>query len=212
MEIERVTVNFNRPIPVFPLPACVLLPHAAVPLHIFEDRYRAMVHGALDGPGLIAMAVYDQDARDGHSLRPVVCVGYLVQHDRLDDGRYHILLHGICRARIVEEHDVHAEGYRMATLSPFGLDQTHTDDEPAPLIEVRERVRTLLKDPQLRKLGPVTQIDAWLEPTLPTSALIDLVTLAVSPDPESRYACLAEEEPRRRGEALTGILLGKKVE
>ncbi|MEE9404505.1 MAG: LON peptidase substrate-binding domain-containing protein [Algisphaera sp.] len=212
MDLQRITVNFNRPIPLFPLPACVLLPHATVPLHVFEERYRAMVRHALDASGLIAMAVYDTQAHDGHSLRPIVCMGYLIQHERLDDGRYHILLHGICRATLVEEQDVHPDGYRMAMLSPFAVDEIVPDDESQALTNVRERIRELLKDPALSKLGPVTEVDGWLEDRLPTAALIDLVTLAVSPDPESRYACLAEEDPRRRGESLTGILLGKKVE
>ena len=210
MQTDRVTVNFGRPIPVFPLPACVLLPHAAVPLHIFEPRYRAMVRQALDSSGLIAMAVYDPDADEPNTLRPVVCVGYVVQHERLDDGRYHILLHGVCRARVLEELDRHEDGYRLARLEPFALPKGDRDDEPVELDDVRDRIRELLTDPGLRKLGPVTEVDRWLEEDLPTPALIDLVTLAVSPDPESRYACLAEADPRRRGESLTGILLGKK--
>ena len=212
MDTERVTVNFNRPIPLFPLPACVLLPHVAVPLHVFEERYRAMTRHALDAAGLIAMAVYDTDLHDGHSLRPVVCVGYLVQHERLDDGRYHVLLHGVCRATIVEEQAVHPDGYRMATLTPFALNTVDPEDETVQLVAIRERIQELLRDPKLRKLGPVSQVDGWLQDDLPTPALIDMVTLAVSPDPEARYACLSEADPRRRGESLTGILLGKKAE
>ena len=29
-------------LPIFPLPGAVLLPHALVPLHIFEPRYRKL--------------------------------------------------------------------------------------------------------------------------------------------------------------------------
>ena len=40
---EVISVNFSKPMPLFPLPEVVLLPHAIQPLHIFEPRYRLMV-------------------------------------------------------------------------------------------------------------------------------------------------------------------------
>ena len=58
---HTLTIDFNKPIALFPLPGCVLLPHNATPLHIFEPRYRAMTSDALDTTGLIAMA----------SMRPI---------------------------------------------------------------------------------------------------------------------------------------------
>ena len=43
-------------IPVFPLPAALLLPRAEMPLNIFEPRYLAMIDDALrDGHRLIGM-------------------------------------------------------------------------------------------------------------------------------------------------------------
>jgi len=35
------------PVPVFPLPGVVLFPHAELPLHIFELRYRTLVRDAI---------------------------------------------------------------------------------------------------------------------------------------------------------------------
>ena len=43
--------------PLFPLPNVVLFPRAVLPLHIFEDRYKAMITDALRGNRLIAMAL-----------------------------------------------------------------------------------------------------------------------------------------------------------
>src|SRR4051794_10430992 len=42
-------------VPLFPLPGAILFPRSQLPLHIFEPRYREMVHDAIDGPGRIAM-------------------------------------------------------------------------------------------------------------------------------------------------------------
>ena len=40
---------------MFPLPGAILLPRAQLPLHIFEDRYRAMARHALAGDRRIGM-------------------------------------------------------------------------------------------------------------------------------------------------------------
>ena len=47
-----------RSLPLFPLPGVVLLPETLLPLHIFEDRYRAMVSDALQGDRTIGMAMW----------------------------------------------------------------------------------------------------------------------------------------------------------
>src|SRR5258706_13477138 len=52
-------------IPLFPLPNVVLFPGMALPLHIFEPRYRAMVRDALRGPRLIGMVLLRGDWRGG---------------------------------------------------------------------------------------------------------------------------------------------------
>src|ERR1051325_8329873 len=44
-------------VPLFPLPNVVLFPRAVLPLHIFEDRYKAMTADVLAGNRLIAMSL-----------------------------------------------------------------------------------------------------------------------------------------------------------
>ena len=44
-------------VPLFPLPNVVLFPRAVLPLHIFEERYKAMTADALRGDRQIAMAL-----------------------------------------------------------------------------------------------------------------------------------------------------------
>jgi Lon protease-like protein len=50
-------------VPIFPLAGALLFPRAQLPLHIFEQRYRAMVRDALAGDRLIAM-VQPKDGRE----------------------------------------------------------------------------------------------------------------------------------------------------
>ena len=54
-EIDAELNDFSGLAPIFPLPSVVLFPHALLPLHIFESRYRQMTADALDGERLIAM-------------------------------------------------------------------------------------------------------------------------------------------------------------
>lgn len=135
-EPQSIQVNFGKPMPIFPLNQVTLLPQQVLPLNIFEPRYRQMVEHALDGAGQIAMAVFDTEAwrEDYHArppVKPAVCIGQIVQHEKLDDGRYNLLLQGVCRARIVGE-DAPSGGrlYRTATLEPVGLDD---ENDPTAL-------------------------------------------------------------------------------
>ncbi len=196
---QMLSINFAQPVPLFPLPTCVLLPHATVPLHIFEPRYRAMVNDAVDGRGLIAMATFEgadwkRDYEGRPALRPHVCVGYMVRHDRLPDGRFNILLQGICRARIVSE--TRSDPYRAAVLEPT---------EPRDVLEIdlaepRQKIGDLLADPLLAQLASVSAISRWCTQDLPTAALIDLAAMALCEDVERRYALLAESDPQRRAQ------------
>ena len=112
---ERVQAALQA-LPVFPLPATVLLPHALLPLHVFEPRYRAMVADALHGGRVIAVAVLLPGWEAGYAgappVHPVVGVGVVAREERLPDGRYNILLRGAGRARIAEELPLAAGGYR----------------------------------------------------------------------------------------------------
>lgn len=94
---STVSVNFAKPIPLFPLDGVLLMPHQVIPLHIFEPRYQQMVEHALDGPGLIAMASFKGqrwrlEYHGRPPIMPAVCVGHIVQHERTPDGRFNLLL------------------------------------------------------------------------------------------------------------------------
>lgn len=202
---ESVTINFNQPIPLFPLAGCALLPHATVPLHVFEPRYREMVREALEDNGLIAMATFEGDdwKTDYEGKPPIkqhVCVGYIIRHERLFDGRYTILLQGVCRAKIRRElpHDP----YRVALLEPTETDAPMEID----LDGHRQRIERLLRDPMLGQLASVSAIRNWMSQDVPTIALIDLSILALANNPGDRYAMLEQNDPERRADWLEHYL------
>lgn len=203
---QTLTIDFNKPIRLFPLAKCILLPHASVPLHIFEMRYRAMTRDALDSDGLIAMATFDGDAfmhdyEGTPPIRPHVCVGYITHHERLYDGRYNMLLQGVARARVEEELDLHEDGYRRAMLRPTEQSVMEIDLESQ-----REHLEALLNDKYLQQLGSIQNVGNWLSPDLPTPTVVDLAWHAASRDDEQRYDVLAEPDVFKRSEKLEHYL------
>lgn len=200
-------IDYDEPIPVFPLGQLVLLPHATVPLHVFEPRYRAMTRDALGGSRLIAMGVFEgvawAEAYQGNPpIKPCVCVGRIVEHQALPDGRYNLLLQGRARARVVEELPPAVGDYRSAMLEPI---------EPDPAMEIdltthRRRLVELVRDPQLSALASMGQVKQWLERDLPTAALVDAMALVLCRESGERYAMLAEPDAHRRAEALIATL------
>ncbi len=202
-DAPTIRVNFARPMPVFPLDGVVLFPHAVVPLHIFEPRYRQMVSDALDESGQIALAVFEGDRwrEEYHArppIKPCVCVGHVAQHERLPDGRYNILVQGVCRARIVEEIPPDDDClYRQAMLAPMGVG----DETPEP--GSRERLRELLLlpplarfvDPQGHSLAQgLADLLLREEQDVPTSVVADLVAHLMVKEPRLRYGVLAEPD------------------
>lgn len=101
--------DFPTRFPIFPLPNVVLFPGTYLPLHIFEPRYRAMTEAALSGDEVIGMVLIRPDEDPMQARAPafaVGCAGRIVESRRLDDGRFHLLLHGERRFRVVRELDL----------------------------------------------------------------------------------------------------------
>ena len=203
-EEATVRVNFGRPMPLFPLNSVVLLPHGVVPLHIFEPRYREMINDALDGTGQIAVGVFEGDRwkQEYHGrppLRPAVCVAQIIQHPRFPDGRYNVALQGICRARIVHEMPPSEERlYREAMLEPVGL----TESDESDLGPARETLAEMLGRSPLTDLrDAITVREHLADANIPTSVLLDLISLSFVTEPAARYNLLAQ--PEAEGRAAT---------
>jgi Lon protease-like protein len=124
----------SRParVPLFPLAGAILFPRAQLPLHVFEERYRAMVEDALAGSGRIAMIQPLEGDAERPDLYQVGCVGELVGVEELEDGRFNIMLMGSHRFRLIAEADVPTL-YRQADVDLAAFD----DAEPSPLSSIQ---------------------------------------------------------------------------
>jgi len=96
--------KFPNKIPVFPLSNFIIFPNTTVPLNIFEPRYIQMVDDCMKGNRLIGIV---QPKKTGNLKKPnlyeVGCIGKITSFDETEDGRYLIILSGICRYKIVNE-------------------------------------------------------------------------------------------------------------
>jgi Lon protease-like protein len=102
-------------LPVFPLTGCILLPGNWLPLHIFEPRYRALVSDALASDRIMGMIQPVVPAPDNAgpvegeeedpTLHAIGCAGVIVHALPEPDGRYHILLKGESRFRVLGEKE-----------------------------------------------------------------------------------------------------------
>ena len=126
-------------VPLFPLSGAILFPRSQLPLHIFEERYRAMVQDAMAGPGRIAMiqpVSVQSEIEGGESNAPALyqvgCVGELVGVEELDDGRFNIMLLGSQRFRLIAEA-TSGTPYRQADIDLEAYD----DDDPEPLSSIQ---------------------------------------------------------------------------
>jgi Lon protease-like protein len=86
-----------RVLPVFPLPQTVFFPRTFLPLHIFEERYKAMVRDAAEGTGLIVIT-----RSLGEGFEPVGTIGRVRQLQPLEDGRFNMVVEGLQRVSITE--------------------------------------------------------------------------------------------------------------
>jgi Lon protease-like protein len=108
-----------RRLPLFPLPNAVLFPHALLPLHVFEERYRAMVRDVLTGARCLAVGLLVPDANPEEELpavQPIAGVGEVVMAHELPDGRFNLVVRGRARVRIDRELPS-GRPYRLVTAT-----------------------------------------------------------------------------------------------
>jgi len=96
-------------LPIFPLNT-VAFPGMTVPLHIFEERYRAMVQHLLEIPdpaerlfGIVAIREgYEVGGHEARSMYRTGCVVQLGTVEEYDDGRFDVAAVGRHRMRVLK--------------------------------------------------------------------------------------------------------------
>ena len=156
-------------IPLFPLHT-VLAPGIALPLHVFEDRYRVMVRRCLDASapfGVVLIRGGSEVASRSGAAQELAIAGVgtfaeIREASRLDDGRWDLLVVGGGRFVV---RTVHAgiEPYLVADVEPVP-DAPGDRDRAETLVErVTRRFVDYLRLLQPRDGEVVEPIDVQLE-------------------------------------------------
>jgi Lon protease-like protein len=107
-------------VPIFPLSGALLLPFAHRPLNVFEPRYIELVDAALRTDRLIGMIqpveTSEESPRGRAPLQAIGCLGRLTHFEETSEGRYFIILEGVCRFELEAELTV-ISPYRQAAIS-----------------------------------------------------------------------------------------------
>jgi uncharacterized protein len=183
--------DFRGVVRLFPLPNLVLFPAVVQPLHIFEPRYRVMMADALAGDRLLAMALlkpgWEEDYHKSPPIHPAVCVGRIFQEERLPDGRYNLLLHGLARARVVEE---------IAGEKPYRSARVELIEEVSAQPAAEEGLRRQLGEQMARwfaqQSAALAQLRQLLVSTMPLGTLCDVFSFALPMPVELKQELLEE--------------------
>jgi Lon protease-like protein len=194
-----------RALPLFPLPRFTLFPGAVAPLHVFEPRYRALVADALAANGFLALPQLKPGYEPNYHQRPAVysiCgAGRIVEHTRLPDGRYNILVFGIARVRLLDEPESRAL-YRTARVEQL-------DDEAAQsdlvVTALRDELHTLCRRLE-RDLPGTSSLQAVFREAITPGEVADCVASALVADPTERQSLLEELDAGERLERLIAHL------
>ncbi len=194
---------FPSSLPILPLPSVVLFPNVFLPLHIFEPRYRQMTADALAGDRLIGMVLLRPGHETDYEGRPPVygtgCTGLITHAERLDDGRFNLVLRGLDKFTVLGEEDP-AIGrlYRLAIITP--IDETVPAGDRDPLTDARRQLEGLL--------APLFEgtMESRLPQNMPDDDLINALAQYLDFDPLEKQALLERHGPLARCRAMLELL------
>src|SRR5262245_11179707 len=202
--------EFPERFPIFPLPNVVLFPGTYLPLHIFEPRYRQMTEAALAGDAVIGMVLLRPDVDPMAARAPIFaigCAGRIVEHRRLDDGRFHLLLYGERRFRVAREvesgqlfREVEAE---LAHDRAFGeLPPSVQRALEVNRAELEARMLELVRIPAPDGVAQLGERMRALDPLLLTSA----IAFGLDGPMLEKQSLLECDDPLARAELLLRVL------
>jgi uncharacterized protein len=199
-------LDYELPLPLFPLPNCVLFPGVVQPLHIFEPRYQEMMAHALADQSALAMGLlkagWEKNYYGTPDIHTILCVGRIVTHERLSDGKYNLLLHGITRGRLITQQKAAGSLFRTVTIEPVADSQPLTTAASSALCLQRKVLGELFEKTSLQHLTIAASLQSLFDSPVPTPRLIDVLSFTLVKDVATKQALLEELDILKRGELL----------
>ena len=209
MNDQNPLVGFDGIARLFPLPNFVMMPHVVKGFNIFEQRYREMTADALADDQLITLVLpkpgWEADYDGKPALHDVACLTRILTHKKLPDGRFDLLLHGVCRVRIHDEL-LAKTLYRQVRVE--ALPDALGKEPPSLRRGLRDAVRPWLP----RQKGAMAQFNALMGSDKPLGALCDIIAFALGLPPEIKQLLLETLDVPQRADLLIHSLKAARAE
>jgi hypothetical protein len=192
-------------LPLFPL-RTVLFPGAALPLHVFEERYKVMVQRCIDARAPFGVTLIRSGEEVGGPAEPygIGTAASIARVQRLPDGRMNLIVLGKRRFRILRLD-------RSETYLTGDVEYLQTEEAGSPEAERQAARASALFGEQLRLKMAIT--GQWMRGIdLPgdSDALADLIAAQMDASPQAKQELLEtlSVPERLRKEA---DLLGERI-
>ena len=189
-------------LPLFPLQV-VLFPHMALPLHVFEPRYRQMIGDCLEAGHSFGVVAIREGSETGPATPyDVGTLAKIVRIDRMDDVRMNLLVMGASRFQIVQTADDRPYLRGQIRIIPEAGDDLDATARVTETTAIAFREYSNL----LRKLVGQQADDA--EPPMEPELLSYLIAAALNLQLPEKQALLAE--PRTDARLLLELRMLRK--
>ena len=185
----------------------MLFPHAILPLHVFELRYRTMVREALSSERMIAIAQlkpgYEHDYHASPPFHDIGCLARINEIEWLPNDCYDLKVLGLCRvnlSRIVKEFPYRAVRAEVVEEAPY------TDDDPLVRLEHRA-----LLDACGRWMAAAAKVAGEESPGAPSGdlryvVLVNAACMLLGPESGEQMNLLEMDSVVERGKRVRELL------
>lgn len=182
---------------IFPLSGALLLPGMDLPLHIFEPRYRALIHDAMARDRRIGM-IQPREGGPVPSLFDMGCLGHVSHIEAMEDGRFNIILTGLARFRFVRELPV-ATQFRQIEAD---IEQAPQEDEVLHAVE-----RAALEQESRRFADALGYVVDWTAVSrLDDTSLVNGIAQIAPFDPAAKQTLLEADTLSERSERIIQLM------
>ncbi|MEO7166216.1 MAG: LON peptidase substrate-binding domain-containing protein [Spartobacteria bacterium] len=201
-------VTLPNTVPVMPLSGVLLFPNALLPLHIFEQRFRAMLDHALQDDRMLCVALVRPERpewRTSEDFFPVSTVGLIRACVERSDGTSDLILQGIRRVEFSEFEQ--EDPFPIARIKPLKTRTKLTVETDALAAKVLEFYS------QLKNSGRELpeKIDRYLSEMSDPEMLADLIAATFISDASRRQRLLEELDLNQRLRLLIQFLREEAV-
>lgn len=188
-------MQLPREVPVMPLPGAVLFPHALLPLHIFEPRYRDMLEYALGRHRMFCVTLIKPSCPQWHAVEDflhVASVGLIRACVGRGDGTSNLILQGLTRVRFTGfEQEASFPIATIDRLESESASSVETDALGAKVLELYSKFKG-----DGKKLP--AKVDQYLSDLSDPEMLADLMASTFVSDPLRRQRVLEELSVNQR--------------